>query len=212
MFDEEETGKKVSDSEPSVKLTLLLVVCAFSQQRKTPKLLFFPLLRDCRLRDSGPQRSCVRQLTILDVLSFSPFFFFDISQYFLWEICPKKKFERLSRVRPLLCDGRVEVSTTARTKTTTVVNRTCELIRNQIFSSRTNGKKRRENTERRAERAVQKRQKESAERITHRRSIHSFVVFDGPKKKKISASSFLVVVFGFLPPEFLTVTRYRQFY
>jgi hypothetical protein len=41
VFDEEETGKKVSDSEPSVKLTLLLVVCAFSQQRKTPKLLFF---------------------------------------------------------------------------------------------------------------------------------------------------------------------------
>lgn len=158
-------------------------MCVFATTKDT-QASFFPLLRDCRLRDSGPQRSCVRQLTILDVLSFSPFFFFDISQYFLWEICPKKKFERLSRVRPLLCDGRVEVSTTARTKTTTVVNRTCELIRNQIFSSRTNGKKRRENTERRAERGVQKRQKESAERITHRRSIHSFVVFDGPKKEE----------------------------
>jgi len=124
---------------------------------------------------------------------------------FLWEVCPKPK----KRIRKAFsCE-------------TVVVRRACRSVdhranknndgrqshlrahsKSNFFEFRTNGKKRRENTERRAERGVQKRQKESAERITHRRSIHSFVVFDGPKKKKISASFFLVV-FGFLPPEFL---------
>lgn len=173
------------------------------QQRKTPKLLSFPpLLRDCWLRDSGPQRSCVRQLTILDVLSFSPFFLLRHLSIFLWEICPKpkKEFERLSRVRPLLCDGRVEVSTTARTKTTTVVNRTCELIRNQIFSSsRTNGKKRRENTERRAERGVQKRQKESAERIHTSPVYTQFRRFRRAKKRRRSRRRPFLLFLVFFP-------------
>jgi hypothetical protein len=40
VFDEEETGKKVSDSEPSVKLTLLLVVCAFSTTKDTQASFF----------------------------------------------------------------------------------------------------------------------------------------------------------------------------
>ena len=139
-------------------------------------------------------------------LSFSAFFFIstslDISLGNLSEK-NKKKFERLSRVRPLLCDGRVEVSTTARTKTTTVVNRTCEFIRSKFFiSSRTNGKKRRENTERRAERGAQKK----TERVgrTHLTSpvYTQFRRFRRAKKEEDLASSFLVV-FGFLPPEFL---------
>ena len=74
----------------------------------------------------------------------------------------------------------------------------------QIFfiSSRTNGKKRRENTERRAERGAQKK----TERVgrTHLTSpvYTQFRRFRRAKKEEDLASSFLVV-FGFLPPEFL---------
>lgn len=56
--------------------------------------------------------------------------------------------------------------------------------------------------------AHKKRQKESAERISHRRSIHSFVVFDGPKKKILRRPFLLFLVFF---PLNSYVTRYRQF-
>jgi hypothetical protein len=110
-----------------------------------------------------------------------------------------------------LCDGRVEVSTTARTKTTTVVNRTCEFIRSKFFLFRVGRTEKRDERTRREERreAHKKRQKESAERISHRRSIHSFVVFDGPKKKKILRRPFLLFLVFF--PLNSYVTRYRQF-
>ena len=71
-----------------------------------------------------------------------------------------------------------------------------------FISSRTNGKKRRENTERRAERGAQKK----TERVgrTHLTSpvYTQFRRFRRAKKEEDLASSFLVV-FGFLPPEFL---------